>query len=55
MTPNASQVLLQPKYSGYSSEYIVNFAEKGVNTNQPFEIEIVVSGMSSMPLTVRFE
>lgn len=48
-----SSVLL--KKAGYSQEFDVDFNGKLIDANLPFELEVVVSGMSSLPLTVRFE
>lgn len=48
---NKSSVLLQPKYINYSTEF-------DTENNIPqgdFDIYVVVSGMSSLPLTLRFE
>jgi hypothetical protein len=42
--------LLQPQYKGHSTEYVINDLPKG-----SFTMELVVSGISSMPLEVIFE
>lgn len=47
---NKSKVLLQPQYIGYSTEFDAENVPQG-----DFDIYVVVSGMSSMPLTLRFE
>ena len=51
-----SRVMLTSTYPDFDGDFDVNFAQmSGFDKSQPFSIEIIVSGMSSMPLTVIFE
>ena len=50
-----SRVILTSTFPDFAGDFDVDFEEVKIDLTQPFSIEIIVSGMSSMPLTVIFE